>query len=177
MAHRPGARANEDNPASGPLHACGRLVGFALFAGLSLAMFGAVVLVPAYVRWTEARFQADRHRAAVTWMERKVAANERFIRELPRSEALTTRLLAARTGARPAVQTVLPTGAPIAETAPKMVWVPPVPPPERPRGWVFAAAERIRRRGTRRGLVLLACLTMATALFAFATPRTYRRTE
>ncbi len=167
-----------DAPSASVLFAVGRLVGFALTAGLAVGLVGAVVLLPAYARVAQARYEQGVQEAQTADLNGLVEAQARMIRDLPRDAVLTSRLKMSQEAAKPdsgAVVYSLPTVGP--GKPPDLVWVDRAPRPDPPPAWLVHVAGRFRRTETRRGLLLVACGALVVAMFLFSAPDKYRRRD
>ena len=175
------AAARQADPGGGrrrALCAAGRLVGFALTAGLALSVLAAVVLLPSYADTLAAQYQRDLAKARLTEMQALVVGADRLIAAAEADDPVLTRRLAMNhLGLRPAQETVADADR---KTGPgRLLHVPPGPWPKPPSRWLTAAAAKLRRPNIRRGLLLLAGAAMLVALLAFSAPRKYvqRRTD
>lgn len=152
------------------LFACGRMVGFALFAGLGLAILAAIVLLPAYRRTCRARYQRDRAAARVARLEAEASTKARLAQALPHDRTLTVQLMAVQAGRLPAEERILAASAPRPQTLEQMIRLPEPAPPAPPDGPLIAAAGRLANPATRRGLFFIAAVSLTAAFLLFAPP-------
>jgi hypothetical protein len=174
MALRLGREA-ETNP-----RACGRAdrrclalarcAGFLLYAAMGLGLLAAMILLPAYARMLEGRYERDRHAAAVADRQRRIAANERFIRACSLDRVLTRRLIAAQAGRVPANVVIFADPRDRGEPMPAVTLTRRAPRPRPPDGTLVRAAERLENPATRRGLFAVAVACLAVAFLVFAPP-------
>ena len=149
-----------------------RILGFAVPAGVAMAIVAVVVLTPPYARLARARWQRACLSASETEGEALIAAQQRLIDAIPGDEVLTMRLAADRLGLVPANELVV---AGAADSPPPRPGIPSIqrhPRPDPPPRWVLRAARRLQRPPLRRGLMLLAgaMLVMAMLLSSPAHP-------
>jgi hypothetical protein len=155
----------------GAIDAAGRTVGFGLFAALGIAIFACVVLVPEYVALIEARYERDRLAADVADLAALAATKERLISDMSNDRVCTMRLLAAYEGLAPADHVVLidPESEP---TSPlETITFRRHERPDPPNGGLLRAARRLERPPLRRGLCVLAAMSLGLAFFAFSPAR------
>ena len=166
----------DDEGEGGLVSAIGRMVGFCLLAGVSLAILAAVLLLPEYARLAWARHELAGWEAAVADKRAQIAANERLEAALPLDPVLTKRLAMNQRGLLPADEVVVLDVAGGRPLPPAVVHPPRHPRPTAPSGWLMRAAQRMSRPPLRRGLLLLAAVAMLAAMFLFG-PREKRRRE
>ena len=171
MAPQPGTR---DDQGSSLLNGLGRLAGFALLTTASMALLGALAMLPPYAKLAQARWEADCARLGVEDAQRMVQANENRIGALASDPILIKRLAMSQTDYVPRGEVVVDTDQPPLPP-PDMVVPPRSPPPPRPDNLLIRAAERIEDPSTRRGLMFVSMATLLGALLLFAPPGTSRR--
>ena len=103
MALRRGRK--DDLP--GPLTVAGRLVGFICLAAPAMAIIAAVVLLPAYTRLEQAKYERAQLSAAVAEAEALVEANERLIAAMADDPVLTARIAISQGQMAPAGEVVV----------------------------------------------------------------------
>jgi hypothetical protein len=160
---------NDENEMERPslLGAIGRLLGFLLLAGASMALFAGVLLVPDYARLQHALYEQGRQEASVADLQTLVQANDRLIANLPDDPVLVKRLAMNQYGLFPKDEQVVLDERTQRPPPPGMIVTEPHPRPAMPTGWFLEAAERISNPPTRRGLLLLAAAAMFAAIFLF----------
>ena len=168
MGRPPGTKADCGEPEG---NRAGRLVGFAMLAGLAGVILAGVVLVPAYNRYAWARYERDCHAADVEDFEAAVAAHDRLIEGMPRDEVLAKRMAMSRLGVLPGNEMVvvdpdrppaLPPGVVVPAAAPR---------PSAPPAWLGRLAGKLEMPSKRRGLMVLAVALLVTAVYLFAPGR------
>ena len=158
------------------LFAARRMTGFLLFAGMSMVILAAIVLLPAYASATRTRYRLACDRARIADTKKLIAARERQIAALPGDPVLTKRLAMRQLGLFPSDEIVvfdLDDG----QEESDMIHVPPHPRPSPPSGRLIRTAAKLQSPPMRRGLLLLAGAAIATAMFLFGPPETYRGNE
>lgn len=163
MAHRCGTRA-ETQP---PIKPIASTVAFCLLAGLAAAIVAGVVLLPPYARMKLMQYRRDCLEAKVADETAALAAYDRMIATAPNDPVLIQRLAMNQLGLTP--RDALVDRVSSVET-PGVVRVTPTPRPRRPDGWMIRTARRVRRPRLRRGLLLLAGLTLLVAVVLFLVP-------
>jgi len=151
MARQPGIRAEETTAAPDVAGSIVRGVGFAVLAGLAMAIIAPLVLLPAYANAIRAEHDLARKRAEVAHNRKIVAAGARLNSAIPHDRVINERLIkgTVRSG---------------------LLNIPNVNYPPKPNGWLLNVADRVSRPKTRRGLFFAACVSMAGAMFLFAPP-------
>jgi len=165
--HRPAGAARGARP---PERSCPpvRAAGFFLLAGAAVASLAGAVLLPAWARLAEVRYELACLRAEIADAEAQIAANDRLITALPTDEVLARRLAMSQNLYWPRNEiVVVDPNAPPAET-PDVVCGPRHPRPPRPAGLLIRAGKKLEKASKRRGLLLLAAAALAAALFGFA---------
>lgn len=172
MEHGP----RDERPDFGLVFAMGRLVGFAMLMIPAVATLAAVVLLPPYAHLCQTRYEAETLRAGIRDAESLVKANERLIAALPDDPVLTVRLALNQTSLWPRNEIVVTDPAQPSRAA---ALVRPVlhERPRPPSGWHMQVAEKLKDSATRRGLVFLAAGVMLAAMFLFAPPVMYQKSE
>ncbi|MFW6153907.1 MAG: hypothetical protein ACOC95_01705 [Planctomycetota bacterium] len=170
MAPAPGRKA-DNTPAGGRLDGLGRLLGFAIVAGMALALLATVVVLPAWARLDKAR--ADRealvYRTAV--YDRLIAYRTELIDAVKTDPLQTERLLMAQRNYRRPGEAVyalddVPADPPVLQAIKAQL------PPPRPTSATLATlSRRVQRPATRRGVLLLSGLLMVLATVMFLPPR------
>ena len=152
----------------------GRLAGFVLLAGASMAILAVLALLPPYAQLQQARWELDCARAGVQNAQQLVTANQRLMEALASDNVLIRRLAISQMEMVPTGEVVVDTGhSPL--PPPDMI-VPPKPAlPDRPDDWLLRAAIKIDNPSTRRGLVFVAMASLLGAMFLFAPPGPSRR--
>jgi len=173
MELQPGTRHNSGGTAA-VLFAFGRIVGFAVLSGISLAILAGVVLLPAYARLAEVRYQRDMDAADTADMEATVAANEKLIKNLPTDEELNKRLAMNRLGLWPENEDVRVSRSDDISNIPGTIQIQKHPRPAKPSSLLMYLNAKLQKQRTRRGLLLIAGLSMLGAMFLFAPPEKYR---
>ncbi len=171
-AHPRGKRASAPAEPTA-VDAVARSVGFVVLAGASLATLAAVVLLPAWVRLTEAECERELLAARMADEQAIIAANERLLEALPEDVVLTRRLVMSDLNALPYHQQVF--ARPGERTGPQpMVTIDPAPRPDPPEGWAMSAGRKLIRPSFRRGVFLLSVAGLTAAMIMF-TPVKLRR--
>ena len=155
--------------------AAGCLVGFCSLAGVSVALFAVVLLLPDYARLQRARYELARQEAANADLAALLRANERLIANLPDDPVLTKRLAMNQLGLWPENEVVLLHDGRPRRMPPGLVLTDAHPRPKPPGGWLMHAARRMTNPPTRRGLLLLAAAAMLAALFLFPAKEAKRK--
>ncbi|MCK4275845.1 MAG: hypothetical protein KAX78_04985, partial [Phycisphaerae bacterium] len=149
-----------------------RILGFAIPAGVAMAIVAVVVLTPPYARLAEARWRRTCLSVSATDGEALIAAQQRLIDAIPTDEVLTMRLAHDRLGLVPVNERAVATAAETPAPPPGIPSIQRHPRPDPPPLWVLRAARRLQRPPLRRGLMLLAggMLVMAMLLSSPAHP-------
>ncbi|HUS47003.1 MAG TPA: hypothetical protein VM098_02700 [Phycisphaerae bacterium] len=172
-----GVCAEQSRPArpTGLLFAVGRLVGFSLFAGLATTIFAGIILLPPYASYVQARYERDCLAAEVADLAALVATKDRFIAAMPHDRVFAKTLMMSHARITPPDEVVLtdPKAQPVAPS--ESVYAKRHPRPAQPEGPLLQMAGKIERPAVRRGLCVLAALSLAMALFLFSSPKKYRR--
>jgi len=170
MAHRRGRRA-DPSARTGLLSSAGRMFGFLWLAGIGLALLAIVVLLPAYARLSEARYELAGREAGVRRAEALLEANNKLMAALPDDETLTKRLAMSYGQLWPADEVVVMDPGQANPLPPDVVRMPGTEESARcaPR-CLLSAAEKLGRVQTRRALMLLATAALVTAFFLFSPP-------
>jgi len=169
MEPRPERRLGDYEPSGirRLLGAAGRLVGFCAAAGLAMAIFGCVLLLPECARLAKARYHLARQQAINAELAELVRANERLIANLPDDPVLTKRLAMNQLGLWPEDEVVVPAVQRMQRPPPAVVLIRRRVRPQPPSGWLLDAARRVSKPGTKRGLLLLAALALFAAIWVF----------
>ena len=133
------------------LSAFGSMAGFILLSSLAMGLLGLLILLPAYSELIDQRTNLYHTQQRIAQAEKIQAANERLIESIPTDPVLTKRL--------------------VKHTAPSELlsdYETPIAAPEKP--WWYPAAEKLKKPALRRGLFLLASLTLGVAFFMFSPP-------
>jgi hypothetical protein len=157
------------------LAAAGRLLGFLLLSGASIALFAGVLLIPDYARLQRAVYEQGRQEASVADLQTLVQANDRLINNLPDDPVLIKRLAMNQYGLFPKDEQVVLDDRSQRPPPPGMIVTEPHPRPAVPTGWFLEAAERISNPPTKRGLLLLSLAAMFAAIFLFPAREDRRR--
>jgi len=150
MAPQRGTKADGSTGRSAAA-ALGRAVGFILLAGPALAIIAALVLLPAHARLVRTHHKLAVRKTQIRRAEMLADANNRLIRAIPNDRSLARRLV---------LRTVC---SQLLRPAPPQF-------PPRPSGWLLDVAYRLQKPALRRGVFVVACLTLAAAMFLFAPP-------
>ncbi len=152
------------------LFAAGRLIGFVTLAAPAILILAGLVLLPAYARWQHAEYEKECLATACRESAAMITAQQRLIEDLPDNEVLTKRLAMAQGELSPENEHVSSTGDRPLRPPPDVI--PPIhyPRPAPPNDVLMRASVRLANPATRRGLLLLACGCMLTAMFLFAPP-------
>jgi hypothetical protein len=163
MAHRCGTKAEKIPPIK-PIAAG---LAFCLLAGLGAAIAAGVVLIPSYARMKLTQYRRDCLAAKVADEKAALAAYDRMIAAAPHDPVLTQRLAMNQLGMSPRKAVVQRVSN--VET-PGVVRVQRTPRPPRPRGWIMRTARRLQQPRLRRGMLLLAGLSVLAAVVLFLLP-------
>ncbi|RPI60997.1 MAG: hypothetical protein EHM48_06355 [Planctomycetaceae bacterium] len=155
----------------------GRFVGFALLAGPALLILAAMVLLPAYKSLSATQYALTCQQVDNDWYKKRIAANERLIKTSTGDEILTTRVLMEQRRVVPPNVIVVDDPKTTTSLPPGTVIPPPKVYPAKPTNAWLAIAEKVKDPATRRGLFLLSGLAMLAAMFLFAPPQKYKKTE
>jgi len=147
--------------------ATGQFVTFCLLAGMAMAVFGAVLLLPEYARLRQAEYQLARQKATIADLESLITGNDRLIAALPDNAVLTKRLAMNELGLWPEDEVVVISDRGPRRQSPAVVVTKAAPRPEPPVGWIMDAAKRVANPPTRRGLLLLAVIGLVAAMILF----------
>jgi len=151
MARRPGTRAEDGIAAPSVAGSVVRGVGFAVLAGLAMAIIAPLVLLPVYANAIRAEHELAVKRAEVAHNRKVVAAEARLNSAILHDRVINERLV------RGTVRSDL-------------INVPPINYPGEPDGWLLGLCDKLSRLKTRRGLFFAACVAMTGAMFLFAPP-------
>jgi hypothetical protein len=163
MARRCGTKA-ETTP---PIKPIASGLAFCLLAGLGATIAAGVVLLPPYARMKLTQYRRDCLAAKVSDEHAALATYDRMIADAPHDPVLTQRLAMNQLGLAPRRAVVERVSN--VET-PGVVRVEPTPRPTRPSGWVMRTARRLQRPRLRRGLLLLAGMSVLAAVVLFLLP-------
>jgi hypothetical protein len=136
---------------------------------MALTILAGVVLLPPWARLREAQYQRDQLLAGTREAERIIKVNERLLDALPTDPVLAVRL--ARTQLElipPHEMLMLEPDSPRAQPMAR-IKSPAQPTPPRPR--LMRIASRLREPRLRRGLLLMAAISMLAGMFLFLPPR------
>ena len=166
MALRFGTRNDASSAGAGQGSALGRLLGFVALTAVATGLFGAMVLVPPYADLKQTEYRRAGLAAENADATARIASNERRLAAAESDPVLTKRLAMQQLGLYPRDEAVVvDPGAPV--SSPQLVSIPRHPKPDAPPAWLPAAAAKLRRPGTRRGLALLAAGALAATMFLF----------
>jgi hypothetical protein len=152
----------------------GRLTGFVLLTTASMALLGALAILPPYAHLARARWEASCARLGVEDVRQMVQANQKRIEALANDPVLIKRLAMSQTDYVPRGEVVVDTDQPPLPP-PDMVVPPRTPLPPKPDNWLIHAAGRIEDPSTRRGLLFVSMTTLLGALLLFVPPGSTRR--
>ena len=158
------------------LGAFGSFIGFALLAGLAVIILAAVVLLPAYAKMEQVRYQRDLLACRYKDAQKLVAGHERMLKALEVDETLTKRLASEHFAVETPGEVVVADPKNPPQTTEVKLFSPTQPPPP-PDNWLIRAADKIQNVRTKRGMILLAAGAMLTAMFLFSPPNRYRKEE
>jgi len=170
MVPRPGQKDNpsacEPRGGSG-VPAAGQLLGFVLLSAAALAIFAAIVLIPAWSRHEQARYERDLLAARREDARSAIETYDRLIEAAPGDQVLTKRLARHELGLYPRDEVVVidPGAAPA--PPPGAISYPKAPRPDPPPAWLVGLGNRLSKAPLRRGLLLMAAAAMLAALFLF----------
>lgn len=166
-----GAEANT-GPSAGDsfIGALARLTGFITLAGMAVAILAGVVLLPAYARVENAKYERDCVLAYNQDARTLIRINDRLIQHLPDDDILTLRLLNSQQALLSGGEVRIPAADGPARP-PDMVEPPRSAPPVPTDNAFTRAAARIVNPRTRRGLLLMAAGAIATAMLLFGPRR------
>ncbi|MFP4055078.1 MAG: hypothetical protein ACLFV7_14555 [Phycisphaerae bacterium] len=163
MARKCGTRAEP------PIVPIASLAGFVMLAGLAVAIVAGVVLLPPYARLVRTCYQRDCLAAQVADETAALGAYDRMIAQAPTDPVLTQRLAMNQLGLAPRNARVERTaGGQL--TTPGVVEVQPAARPQRPNGWMIRSARRLEQPSLRRGMLLLAGLSLLAGVVLFLLP-------
>ncbi len=168
MAPTPG---HDADTAGGRLGRLGGLLGFAIVAGMALALLATVVVLPAWARLDRAR--ADREALAyqAALFDRLIDYRTALIDAVKTDPLQTERLLMAqRNYRRPGEATYALDDVPADPSAVEAIKAQ-LTPPRPPSPTVATLGRRVQRPTTRRGLLLLSGLLLVLATVMFLPPR------
>ncbi len=168
MARRCGTKA-EKTP---PIKPIASGLAFCLLAGLGAVIAAGVVLLPPYARMKLTQYRRDCLTAKVADEQAALAAYDRMIAAAPHDPVLTQRLAMNQLGMAP--RQAMVDRVSNVET-PGVVRIHHTPRPTPPSGWVMRTARRLQKPRLRRGLLLLAGMSVLAAVLLFLLPD--RRTD
>jgi hypothetical protein len=150
----------------------GRLVGFAALTGMGLSILACVVLIPPYARLQRARYLKACNQATNTDYRSKIQAETFFLENLQTDEILIERQAASTLGGL-----LDPDRFGELSRRPHMpanaVEIAPAPRPDPPSGWIIRTADRLEDVRIRRGLCVLAGVSLLAAMLLFSNPAKY----
>jgi len=150
MARQHGTKA-ETGPNRAQLNAVGRGLGFIILAGLGMAIFAALVLMPAWARAVEVEYARDKRSSCDQHVKNVIATSARLINAAPHDPIVTKRLAK---------------GTPVQN----LIHAPQPESPPKPGGWTLELANKLSQTKTRRGLFCVAIVSLAGAMFLFGPP-------
>ncbi|MFP4140381.1 MAG: hypothetical protein ACLFVH_00525 [Phycisphaerae bacterium] len=163
MARRCGTKA-ESTP---PIKPIASGLAFCMLAGLGAAIAAGVVLLPPYARMKLTQYRRDCLTAKVADEQAALVAYDRMIVAAPHDPVLTQRLAMNQLGMTPRLAVVERVSS--VET-PGVVRIHHTPRPPRPSGWIMRTARRLQQPRLRRGLLLLAGMSVLAAVLLFLLP-------
>ncbi len=126
-------------------------MGFVILAGLGMAIFAALVLMPAWASVIDIRHARNVQSAWDEHQENYSQTRARVINATPHDPILTARLAKGT-----AVE--------------DLIHAPEFTPPPAPSGWDLELADKLAQTKTRRGLFCVAIVCLGGAMFLFGPP-------